>query len=174
MILNCGRASCPPSCAAGRTRVFSRKARYALHACIFLARHEDKGPLLIESIARGESLPRKFIEVILLDLRHAGLLQSKKGRGGGYQLARSAASIKVGEVLKAIDGPPIPFRCVVIRDDKTCEECHSAGICPIRGLMRDARDQLNSVLLHRSLADMANEAVRLERDAKQTPEMFHI
>lgn len=145
--------------------MFSRKAKYALQACIFLAAHEQEGPQLIESIAAEEDLPRKFLEVILLDLRHAGLLQSKKGRGGGYQLARAASSIRVYDVFKAIDGPPIPFRCVVIREDKTCEECRTAGLCPIGPLMREARDQLLGVLSAKSLADLATEARRLKRDA---------
>lgn len=154
--------------------MFSRKAKYALHACIHLARHEEEGPQLIEGIAQQEDLPRKFLEVILLDLRHAGILQSKKGRGGGYQLARPANSISVGEVLKAIDGPPIPFRCVVIREDKTCEECRSAGLCPIGSFMRDARDQISVLLSSKSLYELALEAKRLQRDVEDSSGVFYI
>lgn len=138
--------------------MFSRKAKYGLIACIRLAREEYARPLLIRDIAESEQLPQKFLETILLDLRYAGLLVSKKGRGGGYLLARPANQISMAEVIKAIDGPLIPFRCIAIRSDKTCEECVSAATCSIRVAMEDVSRRLRQMLGDETLADLAAKA----------------
>ncbi|MDX1971815.1 MAG: Rrf2 family transcriptional regulator [Candidatus Sumerlaeia bacterium] len=142
--------------------MFSRKSKYALHACTFLARHSADGPQQIATIAREEALPKKFIEVILLDLRHAGLLKSIRGRDGGYELAKPAHEIAIMQIIKAIDGPLIPFRCVAIRSDKTCEGCRDARTCPVAPLMRRAFAEIAAVFEAKTLADLARDANFLE------------
>src|SRR5690242_5074970 len=103
--------------------MFSNKSRYALKAGIALAREFGQGPVLISEIARRERIPRKFLEAILLELRHGGILQSRKGKGGGYFLAREPLCITVGEILHVVEGSLAPAPCV----DKTaymhCREC---------------------------------------------------
>jgi Rrf2 family protein len=147
--------------------MFSRKAKYALIATISLAGATGQTHRLISEIAQENRLPHKFLEVILLDLRHAGLLASKKGRGGGYALARDPREITMADVIRAIDGPLIPFRCVAIRADKTCEECLQAAICPIGPVMADARAALEDVLARTSLHDLAvrqRDAIARQRE----------
>src|SRR5690349_13167166 len=90
----------------------SRKARYALRALYALAAGEGGGPVLIADLAEREHIPRKFLEAILLELKNAGILQSKKGKGGGYTLGKRPDEITVGQVIRVIDGPLAPIPCV--------------------------------------------------------------
>ena len=85
--------------------MISQKTKYGLQAVIALAKHADGEPILITDLAKKERLPKKFLEAILLELKKAGILSSKKGKGGGYALARPAASIKVGEIVRVLEGP---------------------------------------------------------------------
>ena len=88
----------------------SRKARYALRALYALANDESGGPVLIADLAEREHIPHKFLELILLELRNAGILRSKKGKGGGYALARPPREVTLGQIIRVVDGPlaPIP------------------------------------------------------------------
>src|SRR5579871_4073595 len=83
----------------------SRKGRYALRALYALAADDARGPVLIADLAEREKIPRKFLEAILLELKNAGVLKSKKGKGGGYSLARPPEQITMGQVIRIIDGP---------------------------------------------------------------------
>src|SRR5215472_9569369 len=95
--------------------MFSNKSRYALKAGIVLAREYGQGPVLVSEIAQGERIPRKFLEGILLELRRSGIWQSRKGKGGGYFLAREPARITLGDILRVVEGSMAPSPCV----DKT-------------------------------------------------------
>src|SRR5712691_11411489 len=88
--------------------MLSMKAKYGLRALAGLARDYGKGPLLISDISSRERIPKKFLEIILLDLRKKGFLQSKKGKGGGYYLSRVPSTISVGQLIRALDGSPGP------------------------------------------------------------------
>ncbi len=151
--------------------MFSRKAKYALIAAIALSEGERNRHMVIEKIAADHKLPRKFLEAILLELRHAGILQSKKGRGGGYSLARDPQSISMAEVIRAIDGPLIPFRCIAIRADKTCEECTDAETCPIGAVMRSTESALLAVIQRTRLSDLvASKAMLMRRASAGAPD----
>src|SRR5206468_11031068 len=89
----------------------SRKTRYALRALYALAGDAARGPVLIADLADREHIPRKFLEAILLELKNAGILRSKKGKGGGYALARPAEQVTMGQVIRIIDGPLAPLPC---------------------------------------------------------------
>jgi len=154
--------------------MYSRKAKYGLIAVVSIAAGDWKTPRLIEDIAREEQLPHKFLEAILLDLREVGILGSKKGRGGGYFLARPPEEITVAEVFKAIDGSPIPFRCVAIRADKTCEECIASHLCAIGPLMREADKALFNILGHKSIKAVALAKQELAAKAEGAGPMFYI
>src|SRR5438874_12513537 len=104
-------------------RNLSHKTRYALRALKMLAREEHAGLMLISDMAEREKLPHKFLELILLDLRKRGILQSKKGKGGGYALRRTPEQITVGEVIRVFDGPLAPLPCVSESSFVKCEEC---------------------------------------------------
>ncbi|HXI59057.1 MAG TPA: Rrf2 family transcriptional regulator [Polyangia bacterium] len=137
----------------------SMKARYALRALYALAADEARSPVLIADLAERERIPRKFLEAILLELRNAGILQSKKGKGGGYALARPAAAITIGQVMRAIDGPLAPIPCVSERAYVRCEECPNEESCGTRLVMKEVRDAIAKVLDGTTLADVQQRVV---------------
>ncbi len=134
--------------------MLSRKAKYGLKAMLRLASLPTPAPLLVADLAEIEQIPKKFLEQILLELRHRGLLQSKKGKGGGYMLGRPASRISMGEIVRALDGPLAPIPCVSQTAYIKCDECLDERTCGIRMLMKDVRDATAAILDSRSLADM--------------------
>ena len=89
--------------------MLSKKSKYALKALIVLAKEYGQGPVLISDIAQREDIPRKFLELILLELKNQGILQSKKGKGGGYFLGRPPHQVSVGHVIRVLEGPLAPL-----------------------------------------------------------------
>lgn len=151
--------------------MLSRKAKYALTAMLHLARHYQKGPRLISEIAEAESLPKKFLELILLELKNAGYLDSRKGRGGGYVLAMEPVRITVGGIIRTIDGPLAPLRCASQTAPVMCEDCPDPATCGIRLVMRDARDAISDVLDGTNLQDVLD---RTEAQRSKENNMFYI
>lgn len=134
--------------------MLSHKAKYALKALLVLAREYGEGPVLIADIAQRESVPRKFLELILLELKNQGILQSKKGKGGGYSLSRLPELIPVGEVLRAVDGPIALLPCVSKSAYVKCDECRDERTCGIRLIMKDVREAASQILDTTTLADL--------------------
>jgi Rrf2 family protein len=132
--------------------MLSHKAKYALKAMLVLAKEYGQGPILISEIAHRETVPRKFLELILLELKNKALLQSKKGKGGGYTLARPPHLIHVGEILRVVDGPLALLPCVSRSAYTRCEECRDERTCGIRLVMKDVRDATSHILDATSLA----------------------
>src|SRR5580765_5468085 len=124
----------------------SRKARYALRALYALAADEGGGPVLIADLAERERIPRKFLEAILLELKNAGILQSKKGKGGGYTLGRAPEQITIGQVVRTIDGPLAPVPCVSEKAYARCEGCADEASCGTRIVMKKVRDAMAQIL----------------------------
>jgi Rrf2 family protein len=143
-------------------KTLSKKAKYALRALDYLARSHNKRPVLISTIAECERIPRKFLETILLQLRGAGILESKKGRGGGYILARPPEKIMVGSIIRIIDGPLAPLPCASETAYRKCEECTDEKRCGTRMVMREVRDAMATILDHTSLADVVNRVNKVE------------
>lgn len=129
----------------------SQKGLYALEALIYLGRHYNEGAIKIHEIAVEEELPEKFLELILLELKHARIVQSIRGAKGGYQLKRPPSKVFLGEVIRTIDGPLAPFedaeslRRLVERDKK-----HSA----LFRIFLSVRNAAAGILDHTSLADV--------------------
>jgi len=144
--------------------MLSKKTKYALRALLLLAREHGSGPILISSLAQRESIPKKFLESILLDLKHQGILQSKKGRGGGYHLARAPKVIYLGQVIRTLDGPLAPLPCASQTAYVKCEECTDEATCGIRIVMRQVRDATARILDGTNLADVLT---RVERAGKR-------
>lgn len=157
-----------------RVRALSKKCKYALLALQALARAQGEGPVLISEIARRENIPPKFLEGILLELRNQGILQSKKGKGGGYHLRKAAAEITLGEVIRAFDGPLAPQPCATesARSVK-CDECADDATCGLRTVMKEVRDATAHVLDGTTIADLLKRVDRLTRERKQKP-MYYI
>jgi Rrf2 family protein len=136
----------------------SRKTEYALRALVALARRQ--GSVQIQELSEKENIPIKFLEQILLTLRHAGFLTSKRGVGGGYMLRVNPAQITVREIVETMDGPIAPVPCATIRPAEKCS-CPDPRTCPLRVLMTQLRDEICSVLGSRTIEDM----MRLNADS---------
>jgi Rrf2 family protein len=143
----------------------SRKARYALRALYALAGNEARGPVLIADLAERENIPKKFLEAILLELKNAGILQSKKGKGGGYVLAKNPAEVTLGQVIRTIDGPLAPIPCVSERGYAPCEECSDEPSCGTRLVMKQVRDAMTQILDNTTLASALEQSARARRQA---------
>jgi Rrf2 family protein len=131
----------------------TQKAKYALKALIFLAKEKEHGPRLISEIAERERIPRKFLEMILLELKNHGLVQSKMGKGGGYWLSKDPEDIYFGHVIRIFDGALAPIPCTAKRYYRRCEECIDEKTCEIRKVMLEVKAVILQVLDKTSLAD---------------------
>ena len=119
--------------------MISKKAKYALLALKHLAKKYDQGTVLISEIATACKIPKKFLEAILLELRNGGFLKSKKGKGGGYYLAKPPDAINIIDILRLLDGPIALVPCVSLRYYEQCEECPDEEICGIRDVFLEVR-----------------------------------
>jgi Rrf2 family protein len=137
--------------------MLSKKAKYALKALLALAKEHDQGPVLISDIAQQENIPKKFLELILLELKHQGILQSKKGKGGGYFLGKAPEAITIGQVVRVVDGPLAPLPCVSQTAYMKCDECEDEKTCGIRIMMKEVRDATANILDGTSLADVLKQ-----------------
>ena len=143
--------------------MLSNKAKYGLKALSYLARRPAQEVIQIAEIAEYQGIPRKFLDLILLDLRNAGFVRSKKGRGGGYFLADVPEKIFVGPVIRVLDGPLAPLPCASRTAYQPCTDCVSVSGCGIRSLMADVRDAIADILDHTTLAELcAREVIEVQ------------
>jgi Rrf2 family protein len=128
--------------------MLTRKGKYGLKAMIALAKDQAHGggPMLIGDLAEKEAIPKKFLENILLALKHRGLVHSRKGPGGGYQLGRESEQISVGDIVRALDGPLALVSCVSQTAYAPCEECVTEKDCAVRRIFQQVRDQTAKIL----------------------------
>lgn len=133
--------------------MISKKTKYGLKALMHLARQYDKGPILIADLAREENIPKKFLEAILLSLKNSGILQSRKGKGGGYYLGRDPGKITFGQAIRVMEGPLAPVPCVSETAYAKCTECEKEETCGIRLVMKDVREAIAGILDGTTLAD---------------------
>ncbi len=137
--------------------MLSQKCKYALQALLVLARDKSGELLLVSDIAERENLPKKFLEAILLEMNRNGLVRSRRGRGGGYALAKPADLITFGQVVRIMDGPLAPLSCVSVNYYRRCDDCKDEQACEIRKVMRRVRDAIAHELDGTSLADALSE-----------------
>jgi Rrf2 family protein len=133
--------------------MLTNKAKYGLKAMLHLAGRPDTVPVGILTIAKAEEIPKKFLDAILLELRRGGLVHSRKGRGGGYVLARPAAEIAVGRIVRVLDGPLAPIACASKTAYRPCADCDVPN-CQTRKMMQRVRDAMAEILDNTSLAEM--------------------
>lgn len=136
--------------------MISKKAKYALKALKVLANNFEKGPTLIATIAESESIPKKFLESILLELRNHGILQSLKGKGGGYYLRIPPEDITFAKIIRIIDGPIAPALCVSLHFYGKCDDCQSEETCKLRSVLEKWRDANLSVLEKTTLKELVD------------------
>jgi len=135
--------------------MLTMKAKYALRTMTALARSGD-ARVQARQLAERCRIPAKFLETILVELREAGFVQSRRGQHGGHALARAAEDIRIGDVIRAIDGPLAPVRCASVTAYEPCRDCPDPDACALRALMRETRDALSRVLDGRSLREFAD------------------
>ncbi len=134
--------------------MLSKKTKYAIKALVILGKNTDKPPMQISKIAELEHIPKKFLEQILLDLRNAGFLYSKKGAGGGYSLNKDPKEIFLVSIMRITDGPIAMVPCASLNFYHKCDECHSELTCGIRNVFIDVRDVTLKILTETSIADI--------------------
>lgn len=134
--------------------MISRKTKYGLKALSFLAKRGNDSPIQISLISESENIPRKFLENILLQLRHSGYLGSKKGKRGGYYLLKKPEAITITEVYRILEGPIAMLPCVSLNFYERCHDCKDEENCHVHALMLQIRDNTLSIYNHTTLADL--------------------
>ena len=133
--------------------MLSKKAQYALRAAAYLADRFGQGPVQIAEIADAKKIPLKFLENILLELRKAGILESKKGKGGGYYLNETPSAVPLAKVIRTIDGPIAMLPCVSLYFYEKCTDCEEDH-CNLNRVFKETRDATLKVLEKRTLKDI--------------------
>jgi Rrf2 family protein len=135
-------------------RVLTNKGKYGLKAMVHLAGLASGETAMVADIAAKNEIPKKFLDAILAELRNAGLVRSKKGRNGGYALSRLPASIMVGQIVRALDGPLAPIRCASTNYYEPCLDCPSEKVCSVHLVMLEVRNAVADLLDNRTLEEM--------------------
>ena len=134
--------------------MLSKKCKYAIHALVYLAERYQQGPVHIQDIAEQQHIPKKFLEAILLELRNAKILHSKKGKGGGYYLYRKPEDVNLIEIMRLMDGAIAMLPCVSLNYYEPCEECRDEKNCGIRDVFNGVRDDTLKILSESTLAQI--------------------
>jgi Rrf2 family protein len=134
--------------------MLSKRSKYAIKALLALADHERGEPVRIVDLAQEEHIPPKFLELILLGLKNQGILQSRKGKGGGYLLARDPADIYLGQIVRMFDGPLAPVPCASQTAYMACADCPDEAVCGVHLAMKAVRDATATVLDGTSIASL--------------------
>jgi len=134
--------------------MLSRKTKYGLKALTFLARQKTRDPVQISVISKSENISHKFLETILLILRKAGYLGSKKGKGGGYYLMKEPSEIPIAAVYRILEGPIAMVPCVSLNFYEKCDDCPDEESCSIHKLMIRVRDNALQIFENTTLADL--------------------
>jgi Rrf2 family protein len=142
--------------------LLTNTGKYGLKAMVYLAGLEPDEIAQVPAIAESNGIPKKFLDQILSELRKAGLVYSKKGKAGGYALAKPAGGISVGQIVRVLDGPFAPIRCSSVTAYRACGDCGDEESCPVRLIMAEARNALSAVLDSRSLEEMRALPAHLE------------
>jgi Rrf2 family protein len=155
--------------AYGSIKMLTAKGKYGLKALVHLATLQPGQTTQAMDIAESHNIPKKFLDAILGDLRNAGIVFSKKGPGGGYMLARAPSDIKLGSVIRTIDGPLAPIACASRTAYQPCRDCKDVKTCTVRLMMTRVRDAMSEVLDRVTIADMVAMG-----DGSNVALMYHI
>jgi Rrf2 family protein len=135
--------------------MLTKKTQYAFKALMYMAEKKQNTPVVITEISKKKKIPRKFLEVILLELKTAGILNSKKGKGGGYWLAVLPQTVMLSTIMRLIDGPIALLPCVSLNFYEKCKNCDEKN-CGLKNVMSQVRDASLAILEHKTLADISN------------------
>jgi Rrf2 family transcriptional regulator, cysteine metabolism repressor len=143
----------------------SQKCQYAIRAVFELAKKHNQGPIKISEIADTQSIPLRFLEVILSQLRRAGFVQSRRGAEGGYILARHPDKVTVGEIMQFMDGPLVPVACMT---DKSAKGCSLHGKCVFIGMWKRAEKAVSDVYNLTSFQNLVDDDAVMHESASRS------
>lgn len=147
--------------------MISKKTKYAINALVYLARENKVNePIQISKIAESENIPRKFLEAILLDMKNAGILSSRKGKTGGYYLHKSPEDINIADIMRLFDGPIALLPCVTHLYYERCEECKDEITCGIRSVFLEVRNETVNMLKSATLAEIMKRSNSIKKIKK--------
>ncbi len=139
--------------------MLSQKAKYALKALLILSERPAGVPIQVVELAEEGNLPRKFLELIMLELKKHGMVHSQRGKHGGYMLAALPSEISFGDIVRAMDGPLAPIPCASLTAYRKCADCTDEKTCAVRIMMRRVRDAASEILDNTYLSDMSSDDV---------------
>lgn len=133
--------------------MLNKKTQYAFKALMYLAEQNEKGPVLIAEIAKKKKIPLKFLENILLELKKGGVLDSKKGKGGGYFFKIPPSKVRLADIIRKIDGPIAMLPCVSLYFYERCKNCDEKN-CGLHDIMIEVRDANLKILEGKTVAEL--------------------
>jgi Rrf2 family protein len=152
----------------------SKKSVYALKALTCLGSPDTPPLISIQEIAQRENIPKKFLEQVLLALNKAGIVQSNRGKAGGYALRGAPAGITLGDIVRAMDGPLSPLPCANPTAPVKCADCVSLEHCWLRAVMIEVGGAVNAALDQITLADICRRAAQSKRSRSMQALMYEI
>jgi Rrf2 family protein len=141
--------------------MLSKKCKYAIHALVHLAKEPDS-KFLIKDISVSCNIPKKFLEAILLELKRAGILGSKQGKGGGYFLRRTPAEVNLAEIVRLFDGAIAAVPCATHKFYESCQECEDEETCAVRAAFLQVRNATVEMLKSDTLEGLVKKEARLK------------
>jgi Rrf2 family protein len=147
----------------------SKKCKYALKALIRLGQEYGGGPMLTDDIARAENIPKKFLELILLDLKHAGYVRSKQGAKGGYRLVQNPGQISLAEIYRLFDGAIALVPCVSQKFYEKCDDCPDEKACRLKKIFIDVREKTSELLTGITIQSFLSPSKTRAAASKQRP-----
>jgi Rrf2 family protein len=147
--------------------MLSKKCQYALHALIYIVEHENSDRMTIQEIADKKNIPKKFLEGILVDLKNAGIVGSKKGKFGGYYMMKKPEDVSVLEIIRLIDGAVAMLPCVSLNFYESCGRCDDEATCRVNKLFSAVRDETLKILSGNTLADLQKIGGLGKKQSKQ-------
>lgn len=141
--------------------MLSKRTKYAIQAMIRLAKENERGPMVIGDISEKEHIPKKFLESILLELKNAGFVNSRKGRKGGYYLIKEPSEINMADIHRLFDGAIALLPCVTYQYYERCEECQDEETCPIRSAVKEIRDATVDIMKRYTLEELVKREKEL-------------
>src|SRR5688572_28542076 len=135
--------------------MLSNRTKYALKALLAVYKDKSEKPVHIYDIAKKENIPQKFLELIMLDLKKTGVIDSKRGKGGGYYLTEDPAKVKIGTIIRKFEGPLALLPCASVTNYKKCHDCDDEVDCNLRALMSEVRETTAGILGKTSLCEFA-------------------
>ena len=137
--------------------MLSNRTKYAIKALLYIYRDKTAAPVHIVDIAKSENIPQKFLELIMLDIKKIGIIDSKRGKGGGYFFTADPEKIYVGTVIRAFEGPLALLPCASVSNYKKCKDCVDEALCSLRHLMMEVREKTAHIMDQTTLADLAEK-----------------